>query len=88
MGVNFQPEIYIDITDHFDEKKKAIMCHKSQNPKRLIEIIETMNRFRAMQCNLKYNSFVETYSYNKCFPFIDSSYMLPVSVKSNPFYLV
>ena len=64
MGVNFNPDYYVDITKYFLIKKKAVSCHKSQNPKRLIEIIETMNRFRAMQCNLKYNSFVETYSYN------------------------
>ena len=75
MGVNFQPEIYIDITQYAEKKEKAIRCHNTQNPERLIEIFKSMNQFRAMQCNLNSGSFVETYTFNKNYPFLDISFI-------------
>ena len=32
MGVNFNPNIYIDISKYFQDKTKAILKHKSQKP--------------------------------------------------------
>lgn len=29
-GVNFNPEVYVDVTEEYDEKIKALLCHKSQ----------------------------------------------------------
>ncbi|NLD87630.1 MAG: PIG-L family deacetylase [Clostridiales bacterium] len=30
MGINFLPEVYVDISDTFETKLKALRCHKSQ----------------------------------------------------------
>ena len=60
-GMNFNPEIYVDITDTFDLKVKALKCHKSQvdwlQYHDNIDIIEFMTintRNRGIQCNKKY----------------------------------
>ena len=87
MGINFEPDIYIDITQYAKKKEKAIRCHKTQNPKRLIEIFKSMNQFRAMQCNLKNGSFVETYKLNKNYPFLDISLLIPKNIYPLPFEL-
>lgn len=31
-GIGFVPEMYVDITDEFEDKLKALACHKSQFP--------------------------------------------------------
>jgi LmbE family N-acetylglucosaminyl deacetylase len=60
-GVNFNPEVYVDITDTFDLKVKALSCHESQvdwlKHHDNIDIIEFMTvnaRNRGIQCNTKY----------------------------------
>ena len=87
MGVNFEPDIYVDITQYAKKKEKAIRCHKTQNPERLIEIFKSMNQFRAMQCNLKNGSYAETYKLNKNYPFIDISLLIPKNISPLPFKL-
>ncbi len=86
MGVNFQPEIYIDITDHFDEKKKAIMCHKSQNPKKFVEAVTLLNRFRSAQCNAAEKTYAECYRSFRRFPYADISSLIPNKIKIKPYY--
>lgn len=61
VGLKFQPEIYVDITEFFEIKKKMLLCHESQykwikghhlsDP---INLIETMARFRGLQCGVMY----------------------------------
>ena len=29
-GINFVPEFYVDTTDHWEEKKRMVLCHESQ----------------------------------------------------------
>ena len=44
----------MDITSVF-KLKKAVLCHKSQNPERFINCTETMNGYRSAQCNSQLN---------------------------------
>jgi len=61
MGVNFLPSEYVDISDAFEKKKEMIEQHRSQLEwlKRhdnidMLEFVETVNRFRGLQCGVKY----------------------------------
>ncbi len=53
MGLNFLPNFYFDISEFFEEKKEAILNHKSQKPDRFVKLIELMNGYRSAQCNAK-----------------------------------
>ena len=86
MGVNFIPDIYVDISGFFDDKIKAIGCHKSQRPNKFISAVKIWNRFRSAQCNGPELSFAEAYRVNKSFPFVDIRSMLPKEPKYRPFY--
>lgn len=86
MGVNFQPEIYTDITEHFEEKKRAIMCHESQNPKKFREAITLLNRFRSAQCNAPEKTYAECYRSFSRFPYPDISSLIPNKMKIKPYY--
>ena len=85
MGVNFIPDFYVDITDHFEDKKKAILKHNSQNPKKLLEAVKIWNRFRAAQCNAPSYHFAEAYRVLKRFPFSDIREFIPAAPKYRPF---
>ncbi len=86
MGVNFEPEFYVDITDYMDEKHKAIMAHKSQNPKMFSKAAKLMNRFRSAQCNAPENHYAEAYKSVKKFPIVNIGSFLPDSPKLRKFY--
>ncbi|MFN4226844.1 MAG: PIG-L deacetylase family protein [Candidatus Ratteibacteria bacterium] len=61
VGLKFQPTHYVDITDFFEIKKQMLLCHESQykwikghhlsDP---INLIETMSKFRGLQCGVLY----------------------------------
>lgn len=61
VGLKFHPTHYVDITEFFEIKKEMLLCHESQykwienhhlsDP---INIIETMARFRGLQCGVLY----------------------------------
>ena len=87
MGVNFQPNYYIDITDHIEKKKEAVLKHNSQDPQRFVDLFKLMNTYRAAQCNSPKGSFVEAYSFTSSFPFLDIRNILPPSPKLRPFYI-
>ena len=86
MGLNFEPNYYIDITEHFPSKIDAISAHKSQGPEKFIKAVKIMNGFRAAQCNFPEGSFSECYRSNKIFPFAEASSLLPSSQKFRPYY--
>jgi len=85
LGVNFVPEIYVDITKYFNFKKEAILCHKSQNPSSFLEAAEIMNRYRAAQCNAPKENYAEAYRLDKRFPFCDIRDLLPSPPPYRPF---
>ncbi len=87
MGINFTPNYYIDITDVFDIKKKAVMCHLSQKPDRFVNLIKIMNGYRSAQCNAPIGNYAECYSFERSFPFSDITKILPSPPKIRPFYI-
>ena len=59
--VGFDPDEYVDITDVFEIKKKALLAHKSQrtwlkehSKIDYIDLIETQAKIRGYQCGVKY----------------------------------
>lgn len=65
-GMNFIPTEYVDITDHFETKRKMFLCHESQKQwmadnysgfsveDTFIEGIKITSLYRGMQCGVKY----------------------------------
>lgn len=60
-GLNFVPEVYVDITHEYDEKIKALRCHESQfswmNEFEELEFTDScriMCEFRGLQAGCKY----------------------------------
>ena len=85
MGINFNPNYYVDITDHYQLKKEAVLKHKTQNPQRFVDLFNLMNSYRAAQCNAPKGTFAEAYNFVPSFPFSDISGILPLSIKLRPF---
>ena len=86
MGVNFTPDYYIDITNYFELKSKAILTHESQNPLKFLDATKLLNRFRSAQCNAPKENYAEAYRIEKKFPFADIRSLLPSSPDINKFY--
>ena len=87
MGINFNPNYYIDITDYYELKKEAILKHKTQSPDRFVDLFELMNSYRAAQCNSPKGSFAEAYRFVPSFPFSDIREILPSPLKLRPFHI-
>jgi N-acetylglucosamine malate deacetylase 1 len=87
MGLNFDPDYYIDITEYFTEKVEAILAHKTQSPEKFVNVVKLMNSYRAAQCNAPQGSFSECYRVSKTFPFGDVRSLLPSSQKFRPYYV-
>ena len=86
MGLNFTPNYYVDISSFFSLKKKAILEHKSQKPERFTKLAKMMNSYRSAQCNLPLGNYVEAYKFEKSFPFLDITNILPPSPNFIPFH--
>lgn len=57
---NFSPTHYVDITTTESLKRQACFAHASQNPAEFYAQHEVMNRFRGMECGVKFaEGFVE-----------------------------
>jgi LmbE family N-acetylglucosaminyl deacetylase len=52
-SVNFRPELYLDIESVGDLKRRALDCHRSQNPDAIWEVHEAMHRRRGAECGIK-----------------------------------
>ena len=87
MGINFNPNYYVDITDYYRAKKNAILKHISQNPQRFVDLFELMNSYRAAQCNAPKGYYAEAYSFIPSFPFSDIREFLPAPLKIRSFYI-
>ena len=87
MGINFNPNFYVDITEHFLLKQEAILKHKTQNPQRFVDLFKLMNTYRAAQCNAPKGKYAEAYAFKPSFPFIDIRHILPSPLKIRPFHI-
>ena len=87
MGINFNPNFYVDITEHFLLKKEAILKHETQKPQRFINLAKLMNSYRAAQCNAAEGKYAEAYFFEPSFPFADIRHILPSPLKLRPFHI-
>ena len=87
MGINFNPNFYIDITEYFLFKEEAILKHETQKPQRFVDLSRLMNSYRAAQCNAAKGKFAEAYSFEPSFPFTDIRHILPSTLKLRPFHI-
>jgi LmbE family N-acetylglucosaminyl deacetylase len=46
--------LLIDISDHFDRKRSALECHRSQSPDDLVEMARTMNALHGRRIRADY----------------------------------
>lgn len=60
-GIDFNPEIYVDITQTFDVKMEMLACHRSQASwltnhfgMAMQDDVEVFSRFRGLQCGVRY----------------------------------
>lgn len=60
-GLHFEPEVYVDISDTYDEKIKALECHKSQYAwmdtfqiHGFVEHCRILAKFRGLQAGCRY----------------------------------
>ena len=87
MGINFNPNYYVDITNYHDSKKEAVLKHKTQKPHRFVDLFELMNSYRAAQCNAPKGNYAEAYSFIPSFPFSDVRELLPAPLQLRPFHI-
>ena len=87
MGVNFNPNFYIDITEYILFKEEAILKHETQKPQRFVDLFKLMNTYRAAQCNAPKGKYAEAYSYEPSFPFTDIRHILPLPLELKPFHI-
>lgn len=60
-GVGFEPTEYVDISEHFQTKRRMLACHESQvawiaahDQADLMEAMEILSRFRGLQAGVPY----------------------------------
>ena len=87
MGINFNPNYYVDITNYHKLKKEAVLKHKTQKPHRFVDLFELMNSYRAAQCNAPKGNYAEAYSFIPSFPFSDVRELLPAPLQLRPFHI-
>jgi LmbE family N-acetylglucosaminyl deacetylase len=80
-GINFQPEMYVDVSEWFDLKRKMLACHESQGSwleaqygMTYIEFMECISRFRGLQCGVRY---AECFQSSPTFPKWSKPSLLP-----------
>lgn len=57
--MDFHPNVFYDITNHFDLKEKGLLCHKSQIKKPYLNLgaIKGLAQYRAYQCGFNNRLF-------------------------------
>ena len=61
-GINFNPEVYVDISDTFETKQQMLASHKSQNAwiedifegRSIAQMMEVQTAFRGLQAGVRY----------------------------------
>jgi LmbE family N-acetylglucosaminyl deacetylase len=58
-GIGFEPEEYVDISDHFETKRRMLACHQSQtawlaahDQVDVIDMMAAVARFRGVQAGV------------------------------------
>jgi LmbE family N-acetylglucosaminyl deacetylase len=81
MGKGFEPEEYVDITGVFEQKREALLAHKSQytwlkefSAVDYADMMETQARFRGYQAGVKY---AEAFMGVKTYPRVTARSLLP-----------
>jgi LmbE family N-acetylglucosaminyl deacetylase len=69
LGVNCQPDFYLDISNHMERKIQAIRLHASQPIDRFVERVEVWNRFRGLQSGQSDCRYAEAFSFEPRYPF-------------------
>ena len=75
-GLQFEPDVFVDITDFFEIKRKMLLSHKSQHKwleghhqSDAVGIIEKMAGFRGLQCGVMYaEAFQKIKVWGRIFP--------------------
>ena len=88
MGVNFIPEIYVDISSFMEDKISSILQHHSQNPENFVDAVKILKQFRSSQCNGPLNTYAEAYRTDKKFPFSDIRDFLPKAPPIRRYYSI
>jgi N-acetylglucosamine malate deacetylase 1 len=83
-GIGFEPMCYADITAHFPLKRDAILCHASQCPGGMVQMVELTAAFRAMQCDLPPGSFAEAFRLGEGLALSDVEALLPEGLIRSP----
>ena len=52
--IDFCPNRYVDISDFIEQKRKAILAHRSQQPEKQVEMHEKMSIFRGLEIGCKH----------------------------------
>ena len=80
-GVDFQPDDYVDITEHFVTKKAMLACHRSQlqwirdhDHVDFMDFMETQSKFRGYQSGAGY---AEAFRVARRWPRMTTERMLP-----------
>ena len=81
-GVNFQPAIYVNITDQIDKKMEALNCHESQlkwmyehDNIDFADMVKTCSRYRGYQCGVPYAEGFKPYN---VYPRYSTKCLLPL----------
>jgi LmbE family N-acetylglucosaminyl deacetylase len=61
-GINFVPEVYVDVSDTYETKREMLACHKSQNAwindvfegRNIAQMMEVQTAFRGLQAGVRY----------------------------------
>ena len=83
MGTGFLPTHLVDVSSHFEAKRRAIRAHASQEPERFVAMAEQLNGFRSAQANAP-AGFAEAYRFEPSYPFVDIRDLLPPPPKVRP----
>lgn len=75
-GLGSDPRYWIDTGEFAARKAQAILCHRTQDPPRLVAMAETLSRQRAAQCGDP-TGHAEALSFSPRYPFADIRGLLP-----------
>ena len=52
--LSFAPNRWVDISDYYEQKEKAILCHASQRPETMVEMHKKMSLFRGIEIRVEH----------------------------------